>query len=122
MTNLPQEKPQNYTDEDVRQFFDKYYTSPLSFPSSKVDAVIGFFTKRGFDRSSAIAIGTVLLEQSKIDSINVFELLDTLKGLEDVQLSAVVTEILNYSRPKTSSLGYKKQGLFDKLERRNIAP
>jgi hypothetical protein len=122
MTNLPQEKPQNYTDRDVREFFDKYFKERLSFPASKVDTVIGFFENRGFDKTSAIAVGTALLEQSKIDNVNIYQLLDTLKGLEEVQLSAVVTEILNYSRPKTSSLGYRKRNQFDKAEKRNIAP
>ena len=120
MTNLPQDKPQNFTDRDVREFFDKYFKERLSFSASKVDSVIGFFEKRGFDKSSAIAVGTALLEQSKIDNVNVYQLLDTLKGLEEVQLSAVVTEILNYSRPKTSSLGYRKRNHFDKAEVRNI--
>lgn len=122
MTNLPREKPQNFSDRDVRNFFDKYFNNQLTFSASKVDSVIGFFTKRGFDKSSAIAIGTALLEQSKLDNVNIFQLLDTLKGLEEVQLSAIVTEILNYSRPKTSSLGYRKRNQFDKAEIRNVAP
>jgi len=122
MSNLPNEPKDRQSDRDVREFFDKYYLKKLSFTSSKVDTVIGFFENRGFDKSSAIAIGTVLLEQSKIDGINVYQLLDTLKGLEDIRLSATVTEILNYSRPKTSSLGYRRRDQVDRAEVRNIAP
>lgn len=120
MPSLPQEKPSNYSDKGVTTFFNNYFSKKLSFPTNQVDAVIAFFEKRGFDRSAAISVGTTLLQQAKIDNINVFKLLDTLKGLTDVQLSAVVTEILNYNRPKTSTLGYKRSESADKLEKRNI--
>jgi hypothetical protein len=34
------------------------------------------------------------------------QILDTLKGLDSVEISALVAEILNYNRFKTSYLGY----------------
>jgi hypothetical protein len=46
--------------------------------------------------------------------------LDTLKGLSEIQLSAIVTEVLNYNRAKTSTLGYRRQETPDKTEKRNI--
>ena len=49
-----------------------------------------------------------------------FELLDTLKGLDTLQLSAVVTEVLNYNRSKVSTLGYRLNTSTDKLETRNV--
>ena len=49
----------------------------------------------------------MILQQAKIDDINVFQLLDTLKGTDDVKLSSVVTELLNYNRQKISTLGFK---------------
>lgn len=122
MSNLPINKPENFSDEQVTTFFNRYFTKPLSFPSNQVDAVFSFFTNRGFEETAASAITATLVEQAKIDKINVFRLLDTLKGLDEVQLSAVVTETLNYRRPKTSSLGYRRPNQFDKNERRNIIP
>jgi hypothetical protein len=62
----------------------------------------------------------VLLQQAKLDNVNVFDLLDTLKGLTEVQLSAVVTEVLNYNRQKTSTLGYRQEDKSELLEARNI--
>jgi hypothetical protein len=50
----------------------------------------------------------------------VFDLLDTLKGLNEVQLSTVVAEVLNYNRDSTSSIGFKRPESVDKLEKRNI--
>ena len=86
----------------------------------RVDAVIGYFENRDFDKISAQTIGTVLMQQAKLDDVNVFELLDTLKGLDTLQLSAVVTEVLNYNRSKVSTLGYRLNTSTDKLETRNV--
>jgi len=120
MPSLPQDKPTNYDDKGVTKFFNTYFSKQLSFPTSQVDAVVTFFTKRGFDKTAAISVSTTLLQQSKIDEVNVFKLLDTLSGLNEVQLSAIVTEVLNYNRPKTSTLGFKRTESADKIEKRNI--
>lgn len=120
MPSLPQEKISNYSDKGVTSFFNNYFSKTLSFPTNQVDAVISFFEKRGFDKSAAISVGTTLLQQAKLDGVNIFKLLDTLKGLSEIQLSAIVTEVLNYNRAKTSTLGYRRQETPDKTEKRNI--
>jgi len=119
-SSLPSEK---FTDSNqfVKEFFDRYYTKSLEFPANEVDAVIAFFKKRGFEEASANSVATVLLQQAKIDGVKVFKLLDTLSGLQDVQLSGLVTEILNYSRTKTSTLGYRVEQTTNYIEARNIA-
>jgi len=108
------------TDNQVRQFFDRYYTEPLSYPASDVDAVVGFFEKRGFANAAAVSVSVVLLQQAKLDNVRVFALLDTLKGLSDIQISFVVAEILNFNRSKTSVLGLKNPPAPDNAEARNI--
>ena len=118
MPNIPAKKLG--TTEKVKKFFSEYYSAPLEFPSNEVDVVVGFFETRGFERLSAQTIGAVLMRQAKIDDIKVFELLDTLKGFDEIQLSSVVTETLNYNRQKISSLGYKVDQSQNKLETRNI--
>lgn len=122
MSNLPQTKPVNRSDQSVRQFFDQYFTKKIEFPANQVDAVVGFFKNRGFDNTAAISTSIVLLEQAKLDNINIFALLDTLNGKTNIQLSQIVTEILNYKRPKCSSLGFRQTDLSNTLEQRNIAP
>jgi len=119
-SSLPSEK---FTDSNqfVKEFFDRYYTKSLEFPANEVDAVIAFFRKRGFEEESANSVATVLLQQAKIDGVKVFKLLDTLSGLQDVQLSGLVTEILNYSRTKTSTLGFRVEQTTNYIEARNIA-
>jgi hypothetical protein len=98
--------------------FKSWIDKPIT--TNQIDAVLGFFLKRGFDESSARATGIVLLNQAKLDNVNVFTLIDQLKGLTDVQLSKVVTEVLNAYRVQTSTLGYKVVNLEDTFESRNI--
>ena len=62
----------------------------------------------------------ILLQQAKLDGVEIFKLLDTLKGFTEIQLSAVVAEVLNYNRQKNSTLGYKQQDTSDLLEKRNV--
>ena len=118
--NLPQGGTTDSA-EEVRSFFDKYFQHQITFPSNQIDAVIGFFLKRGFQDQAAKSTAIVLLNQSRIDNVNPFVLLDTLKGLTDAQLSEVVTQVLNIYREKSSMLGYKVTQVEETYESRNIA-
>lgn len=122
LSNLPQEQTPhgNGNNQEVRALFDKFFLHQITFPSNQIDAVLGFFLKRGFDDEAARSTGIVLLNQARLDNVNVFELIDTLKGLTDVQLAKVVTEVLNSYREQTSTLGYKVMSLVETYESRNI--
>jgi hypothetical protein len=122
ISNLPQEQSTsgNGNNQEVRSLFDKFFLRQITFPSNQIDAVLGFFLKRGFDDEAARSTGIVLLNQARVDNVNVFELIDTLKGLTDVQLAKVVTEVLNSYREQTSTLGYKVMSLVETYESRNI--
>jgi Glu-tRNA(Gln) amidotransferase subunit E-like FAD-binding protein len=117
--NLPIQDDTDSADT-VKAFYDEYYTAPLSYPSNQVDAVVGFFEARDFDKSAAVAVASILLKQSKLDGINVFELLDTLKGLSEIQLSAIVTEVMNANRDRVSTIGFKVTNTQQHVEARNI--
>lgn len=119
MTNLPlQNNSSNRT--EVKTFFDKYFQEEISFPASQVDAVVGFFIKQGFSEENAKSTAIVLLNQAKLDNVNVMTLVDTLKSLTSIQLSQVVAQILNSYRENTSVLGYKVEQISDTFESRNI--
>lgn len=120
MSNLPIQSTIVGSDKEVTEFFDKYFTKSINYPTNEVNAVIGFFENKGFEKTSAIAVATSILQQAKLDNIKTFKIIDTLKGLTEVQLSQIVAEILNVNRPKTSSLGYTKDKSIDKIEKRNI--
>lgn len=119
--NLPINDQKNVDSaSETKRFFNTYTTDGLSFPSNQVDAVIGFFENKGFERESAISVSTVLLRQAKIDQVNVFELIDTLKNLDRLQLSNIVAQVLNYNRDKISTIGFKIQNTSNLTEKRNI--
>ena len=117
--NLPVKKDSDSADP-VKRYFNTYYQKQLAYPSNEVDAVIGFLESKGFDTPAAQSTGAILMQQAKIDSIKVFELLDTLKTLDKLQLSFTVANILNFNRQKISTLGFRVQNTTTPLEARNI--
>jgi len=104
----------------TKEFFNRYFSEPVSYPSNQVDAVIGFFKNKGFDEVAAVSVSTILLQQAKIDNVNVFELLDGLKKYNKLQLNGLVAAILNANRSRLSKLGYKEQDNTAYVEKRNI--
>jgi hypothetical protein len=105
-TNLPKPIIEDSA-QATKLFFDSYGEEPLEFPANDVEATIGFFQERGFDRDAAEITAMTVLKQAKLDDIPVYQLLDTLKTLEGTDLSALIGEILNNNRPPSSLLGYK---------------
>ena len=118
--NDPSIKKSEDSADEVKQFFDRYFTKSVSITSNEVDSVVGFFLKRNFDKSAAISVATVILQQAKIESKNVFTLLDSLEGLSEVKLSQLVTAILNNNRSATSALCYTTPFTNTTVDNRNI--
>jgi hypothetical protein len=106
----------------VKTFFDSYFLKQISFAANEIDAVVGFFQKRGFDQDAAQSTAISILTQAKFENVKPFVVIDTLKGLTDVQLSRVVTEVLNTKREATSALGYSIPFTANNFESRNIRP
>ena len=105
--NLPVKKDTSSASK-VKRFFNTYYEKQLSYPANEVDAVIGFLEGKGFDTPWPISpTGAILMKQAKLDGIKVFELLDTLKSLDKLQLSFTVATVLNFNRQKVSTLGFR---------------
>lgn len=121
MPSLPKSQTTiNDSSTEVKKFFDSYFLQQVTFPSNEIDAVVGFFQKRGFDQEASTSTAISLLTQAKIENVKVFSIIDTLKGLTDVELSRVVAEVLNYRRSVTSALGYSLPFKGQTFESRNI--
>ena len=120
-SNLPSTEISIDSSSESKKFFNSYYERSISIPADTLDATVDFFRKRGFEETAATMVSTVLLSQAKIEGTPIFKLLDTLKGFNEVQLSQVVQEVLNYRRIKISTLGTKVDNskLFE-YEKRNI--
>lgn len=119
-SNLPVNTLTSDSSDQVKSFFDSYFTQPITYPAAEIDAVVGFFRKQGFDELSSNSTAIVLMQQARLDGVNIFKLLDTLKALDGIQLSAVVSEVLNYNRQKISTLGYRQADAAELYETRNI--
>jgi len=120
-TNLPPIETGTDSAAKTKLFFDEYGQSPLEFSANDVESAIGFFMANGFDRDAAEITSAVVLRQAKLENIAVFQLIDQLKTLDGVKLSAMVAEILNNNRPSSSALGYKAANSDDQFKIRNIA-
>ena len=120
-TNLPPIETGTDSAAKTKLFFDEYGQSPLEFSANDVESAIGFFMSNGFDRDAAEITAAVVLRQAKLENIAVFQLIDQLKTLDGVKLSAMVAEILNNNRPSSSALGYKAANSDDQFKIRNIA-
>jgi len=118
-SNLPTTVEKN-SEEQVKSFFDNYFLHQITFPSNQIDAVVGHFIQRGFGELAAKSTAIVLLNQSRIENVDVFKLIDTLKGISDQQLNLVVAEVLNSYREKTSVLGFRDTVFVENFENRNI--
>jgi hypothetical protein len=101
-TNLP---PSPVSNNSTVASMDAYYSKPLAIDSTTFSMMTGFFQSRGFDVSAAETTAVALIKQAQLDSYNPINVLDSLKGLDNVQLNSIVAEILNYNRFKTSFLG-----------------
>lgn len=104
-SNLPSSKPTN----EVVQVQDSLYNRPFELEVSTLNSMKGFFESKAFDSNAAESISVIIMKQARIDGYNPMQILDTLRGLNEVEISALVSEILNYNRIKTSFLGYARQ-------------
>lgn len=105
-SSIPTEKKVDKAN-DTGKLLNRYYNQEIYYTPAEVDAVIGYFQKRGFDQVAAVNTAAIILQQAGVDKIPAFELLDTLKGINDVQLSNVIAQILNLNRSSCSTIGYK---------------
>jgi hypothetical protein len=103
-SNIPREQLASSSDSTVSTF-EQYNSVPLQLDNTTLTAMIGFLETRGFANESAETIAITILEQAKKDGYNGMEIIETVKGLNQAQLSALVAEILNYNRYKSSSIG-----------------
>jgi hypothetical protein len=104
--NIPQANiPVVSSSDPTVKTFNNFYQIPIQLNNTVLIAIQSYFESRGFSPSAAESVGIIILSQATKDGLNALTILDTLRGLTDVQISALVGEILNYNRFKTSSLG-----------------
>lgn len=102
--NIPQVQTTDSAIGTIK-LFDQYGQATIALDAASIDACVGFFESKGFGVDASQSIAYIIMKQAKLDGYNPFQVIDTLAGMDQVQISALVTEILNYNRFKTSTLG-----------------
>ena len=118
-SNLPP-KEKDQLEKTIEKLTTTDYETGYQFAASDYDAAIGFFVKRGFARASAESTAYVILAQAKIDNVNPQEVLDKLGHATEIQLSEIITIILNANRYKSSRLGVRQTLTTTETVSRNI--
>ena len=118
-SNLPP-KEKDQLEKTIEKLTTTDYETGYQFAAGDYDAAIGFFVKRGFARASAESTAYVILAQAKIDNVNPQEVLDKLGHATEIQLSEIITIILNANRYKSSRLGVRKTLATKETVSRNI--
>jgi len=104
-TNIPQVKNSDSADS-TRNTINNFYSVDLPIDAGTFEAVKGFFEHNGFSKVSSDTIAYIILYQAYIDNYNPMQVLENIQSLNGIQLNALVTEILNFNRFKTSFLGF----------------
>lgn len=112
--------PLTSNQDQTVQAFDSFYSQPIEINATTLAAMKGYFTSRNFGEVAAESIAVTIIRQAKQDGYNPMQILDTLRGLDNVELSGLVSEILNYNRFKSSSLGYSQKFQPNPEIQRNI--
>ena len=118
-SNLPP-KEKDQLEKTIEKLTTTDYETGYQFAAGDYDAAIGFFVKRVFARASAESTAYVILAQAKIDNVNPQEVLDKLGHATEIQLSEIITIILNANRYKSSRLGVGQTLTTTETVSRNI--
>jgi hypothetical protein len=85
--------------------YNAAYGKPLALETNTFNLMKGFFEGKGFDTLASDTLATTFIRQASTDGYNAMEVLATLKTMDSFKLTAIVNEILNFNRYKTSYLG-----------------
>lgn len=106
--------------QSVIDFLAGFNGDRVSFSSSEYDAVKGFFENKGFDKDASDSMAYIILRQSKVDNVPVFQILDTFSTSNILEINEIIAEIINLNRFKTSVLGFKSNREGLNIVQRNI--
>jgi hypothetical protein len=106
--------------QSLIDYFSGINGQTFSFNAGEYDAVVGFFSSKGFSANSSSTLAYLIMSQAKIDNVPVFKILDTFDSLTVLQLNETVAEIINLNRYKTSVIGFKQERSTISLVERNI--
>jgi hypothetical protein len=121
-TNIPPKQAAGSASDLSNKNLNQYNDLPVQLHNDTLTAMKGLLSNKGFSDESAENIAITIMMQAKRDSFNPMNVLDSMKTLGNVELSQLVSEILNFNRFKTSVLGTTQNITPVEVVKRNILP
>ena len=121
-TNIPPKQAAGSASDLSNKNLNQYNDLPVQLHNDTLTAMKGLLSNKGFSDESAENIAITIMMQAKRDSFNPMNVLDSMKNLGNVELSLLVSEILNFNRFKTSVLGTTQNITPVEVVKRNILP
>jgi hypothetical protein len=105
LTNLPIKKQAVSSSDATNKAFTQYNDIPVELDQNVLVAMKGMLENRGFGEDAAESISITIMIQARRDNYNPLTILDSMKKLNENDLSQIIAEVLNFNRFKTSVLG-----------------
>jgi hypothetical protein len=121
-TNIPPKQAAGSASDLSNKNLNQYNDLPVQLHNDTLTAMKGLLSNKGFSDESAENIAITIMMQAKRDSFNPMNVLDSMKTLGNIELSQLVSEILNFNRFKTSVLGTTQNITPVEVVKRNILP
>lgn len=121
-TNIPPKQAAGSASDLSNKNLNQYNDLPVQLHNDTLTAMKGLLSNKGFSDESAENIAITIMMQAKRDSFNPMNVLDSMKNLGNIELSQLVSEILNFNRFKTSVLGTTQNITPVEVVKRNILP
>jgi hypothetical protein len=119
-TNLPLSQSTESSSDPTNKVLGQFYDVPVQLDQNVLTAMIGMLENRGFSSYSAETISITIMIQAVRDNFNPMTILESMKKLDENDLSQIISEVLNYNRFKTSVLGSIQKVTPVDAVRRNI--
>ena len=104
-SNLPSKTPSGSSSDLTNKNLNQYNDLPIQLDNETLTAMKGLLSSKGFSPESAENISITIMIQAKRYNFNPMNVLDSMKNLGEIEMSQLVSEILNFNRFKTSFLG-----------------
>lgn len=104
-SNLPPATATASSSDATNKALLQYNDVPVELDQNVLTAMVGMLENRGFSKDSAESISITVMIQARRDGYNPMTVLESMKKLNENDLSQLLSEILNYNRLKTSVLG-----------------
>ncbi len=119
-TNLNKVNLNKIINQDGTKYFNNFFDQTITISSAKDDAVVSYFESITTNRDAALALASAVIYTSRVQNIEVMEVLDEFKKLKKEQTTLFISYFLNLSRVGTSLIGVQNNPARNKYVTRTI--